>query len=181
MHEVPLAQQIEGPRLDLYDVGFAQSEGVGNGILAEPTWHDPLVVAVPAKHPLASVPRLPLDEVLHYPLVMCDPQVREGQARQVADFLRTAGREPLVVEQVATVDVMMALIAAGFALGFLTESQCIACREHGIEAKPLAAPPMLTTYLLRLNTEPTPAVSRFIDRVAELREMSLVPGSRRPK
>lgn len=123
-------------------------------------------------------------EVLHYPLVMCDPQVREGQARQVADFLRTAGREPLVEEQVASVDVMMALIAAGLALGFLAESQWIACREHGIEARPLVdLHPMLTTYLLRLNTESTRAVSRFIDRITELREMSLAPApaQRRPK
>ena len=33
--EVPLSQQIEGLRADLYDVGFVQSDEVGDGLLAE--------------------------------------------------------------------------------------------------------------------------------------------------
>ncbi|MBV6305334.1 hypothetical protein KVP10_10590 [Candidimonas humi] len=52
--EIPLSQQIAGLREDLYDAGFVQSDDVGDGLLAMPAWHDPLVVAVPAKHPLLS-------------------------------------------------------------------------------------------------------------------------------
>ena len=36
--EVPLLQQIKGLNEDLYDVGFAQSYEMGDGILAELTW-----------------------------------------------------------------------------------------------------------------------------------------------
>lgn len=50
--EIPLSKQIAGLREDLYDAGFAQSDDVGDGMLALPAWHCPLVVAVPAKHPL---------------------------------------------------------------------------------------------------------------------------------
>ena len=39
---------------------------------------DPLVVVMPARHPLLVHKRIPLDEVLRYPLVMCDPQSCEG-------------------------------------------------------------------------------------------------------
>ncbi|HBP3856327.1 TPA: LysR family transcriptional regulator, partial [Pseudomonas aeruginosa] len=54
LFEVPLAQQIKGLIDDMYDVGFAQSDEVGDSILAEPVWRDPLMVAVPARHPILS-------------------------------------------------------------------------------------------------------------------------------
>ena len=166
LFEVPLWQQIKGLNDDLYDVGFAQSDEVGDGILAEPVWRDPLMVVVPARHPILSHKRIPLDEVLRYPLVMCDPLICEGHARQIARVLRAVDAEPLVAEQVTSFDLMMALVSAGFALGLAGASQITANREPGIVARPLAGrSPMLTTYLLRLNGEPFETLSRFIERV----------------
>lgn len=166
LFEVPLSQQIKGLNDDLYDVGFAQSDEVGDGILAAPVWRDPLMVVVPARHPILSHKRIPLDEVLRYPLVMCDPVVCEGHARQVARVLRAVDAEPLVAEQVASLDLMMVLVSAGFALGLAGTSQIAGNREPGIVARPLAGrSPMLTTYMLRLDGEPFETLARFIERV----------------
>ncbi|CAE6775990.1 hypothetical protein CFBP6600_22620 [Xanthomonas arboricola pv. corylina] len=57
--EVPLIEQIKGLHEDVYDVGFAQSADVGDGIAAEPAWRDPLVVAIPAGHPLLAHAQIP--------------------------------------------------------------------------------------------------------------------------
>ncbi len=92
--EVPLAQQIKGLHNDLYDVGFARSNEVGDGIIAEAVWSDPLVVAVPARHPLLTYKRIPLEEVLRYPLVLGDPHVCEGYVRQIERVLRQVDQEP---------------------------------------------------------------------------------------
>lgn len=166
LFEVPASQQIKGLHDDLYDVGFAQFDDVGDGVIAEPVWHDPLMVAVPARHPLLTHKRVPLDEVLRYPLVMCDPQTCEGYTRQVSRVLRAVDKEPLIAEQVTSFDLMMALVSAGFALGLAGASQIAASREPGIVARPLAGrSPMLTTYLLRLDGEPSKTLSRFIKRV----------------
>jgi DNA-binding transcriptional LysR family regulator len=59
LFEVPLSQQIKGLHDDLYDVGFAQLDEVGDGITAEPVWRDPLTVAVPARHPILRHKRIP--------------------------------------------------------------------------------------------------------------------------
>lgn len=67
LSEVPLSQQIKGLHDDLYDVGFAQLDEAGDGLIAKPVWHDPLMVAVPARHPLLAYKHLPLDEVQHAP------------------------------------------------------------------------------------------------------------------
>lgn len=164
--EVPLAQQIKGLHDDLYDVGFARADEVGDGIVALPVWSDPLMVAVPARHPLLAHKRIPLEEVLRYPLVLCDPVACEGHARQVDRVLRRVDMEPLVAERVASCDLMMALVSAGFALGLTGAAHISASREQGVVARPLVGrSPMLTTYLLRLDSEPSETLTRFIERV----------------
>ncbi|HBR2024133.1 TPA: LysR family transcriptional regulator [Klebsiella variicola] len=164
--EVPLAQQIKGLHDDLYDVGFAMSDEVGDGIVAMPAWSDALMVAVPARHPLLAQKRIALEELLRYPLVLCDAQVCEGHARHVDRVLRQVDMEPLIAERVASCDLMMVLVSAGYALGLAGAAHIAASREPGVVARPLASRvPPLTTYLLRLDGDPSDELARFIGRV----------------
>ena len=169
LFEVPLGQQLRGLHDDLYDVGFAQSAEVGDGIVAEPAWSDPLVVAVPARHPLLAYQRIPLDEVLRHPLVACDPQSCEGHCHQIRRILRGADREPLVVEQVSSHDLMLTLVAAGYALALGGASHLAASRREEVVARPLAGrSQVLTTWLLRRDAEPSETLRRFIGRVTPI-------------
>lgn len=49
---------------------------VGESTAAEAVWSDPLMVAVPARHHLLKFKRIPLDDLLQFPLVLCDPHAR---------------------------------------------------------------------------------------------------------
>lgn len=176
LFEVPLTRQIKGLHDDLYDVGFAQSDEVGEGIATEAVWSDALMVAVPARHPLLRHKRIPLEEVLRHPLVLCDPDICEGYARQVDRVLRRMDMEPLIAERVASFDLMMALVAAGFALGLAGAPHIASSREAGVVARPLAGrSPMLTTYVLHRDGEASDALARFIERV---RSIDLPEGER---
>lgn len=164
--EAPLSQQIKGLHEDLYDVGFSQLSEVGDGLVAKPIWHDPLMVAVPTRHPLLAYKRVPLDEMLRYPLALCDVQACEGHARQIDRALRQSSLEPLIAERVASFELMMTLVSAGFALGLAGASQIAASLEPGVVARPLAGRShRLTTYMLRVDNEPSDALARFIERV----------------
>ena len=111
LFEVPLDQQIKGLHDDLYDVGFSMAEEVGDGIVVRPAWEDELMVAVPARHPVLAHKHVPLEEVLRYPLALCDPAICEGHARQVDRVLQRYEQQPLIAQRVASYEVMMTLVS----------------------------------------------------------------------
>ena len=169
LFEVPLGQQIKGLHEDLYDAGFSMAEDGGDGILVTPAWEDELMVAVPARHPVLSYKKIPLEEVLRHPLVLGDPAICEGHARQVDRILRRQDKEPLIVQRVASFDVMMTLVSAGLALGLAGAAHIASSREPDVVGRSLAGQaPMLATYLLRRDAEPSQALARFIERLAAL-------------
>lgn len=169
LFEVSLAQQLKGLRDDLYDAGFSQAVDVGEDIVVQPVWSDPLVIAVPARHPLLARKRIALEELIRYPLVLCHPEICEGCYRQIERILRTVDVEPVVAEHAATFDLMMTLVAAGYGLSFASESHMMVCRHPEVVARPLAGRAhLLTTYLLRPNTESSEPLSRFVGRLLEV-------------
>ena len=82
-----------------------------------------------------------------------------------AEAPQQTAQEPLIAQRVATFEVMMTLVSAGLALGLAGAAHIASSRELNVVARPLAGrPPMLTTYLLRRDTEPTQVLARFIER-----------------
>ena len=169
LSEVPLADQLRGLRSGDFSIGFAHTAEVGYGIVTEPLWHDPLVVAVPARHPLLSHKAVPLHQLAIYPLVLCDPQVCEGYYRELARLLRPLERPPDVAEHVSSLDMMLTLVGAGYGVGFITETRIAASLRPDVVIRPLAMDSaVITTYLLRPAGEDSPvSVERFIARLRE--------------
>lgn len=165
LSEVPLAQLVYGLNADLFDAGFAMVDEVEDGIVAKPVWDDPLVVALPARHPLLAFKEVPLDEVLSYPLVLCDPQACEGCSKQRDRLFRSVEAQPTVAEYVATHGLMMTLVAAGYGVGFSSAAHLAAYQQADVIARPLAdRTATLTTYLLRSHGNVMEPLQQFIDR-----------------
>lgn len=166
LFQTSLAQQVKGLRDDLYDAGFAQSAVVGEGVIAEAVWSDPLGVAVPARHPLLTYKQIPLEQVLRYPLVLCHAEQREGINHQIDRILRMVDIEPQVAERVTTHDLLMTLIAAGYGVGLTISTQVDSSRHPDVVVRPIAGQSVaLTTYLFRPDIEPSAQLSHFIERV----------------
>lgn len=166
MSEMRLSVQLRGLLDGQFDVGFSLSDKVGFGIEAEPVWIDPLMAAMRLGHPLVRFPRVPLSELARHPLILCDPQVREGCSQQIARLFQVEGVEPAVAEYAGSLDMMLTMVAAGFGVGFVTEAQAGACRHEEIVLRPLDANhATMTTYLLRPASMRAMQVQRFIDRL----------------
>ncbi|VFR32308.1 Transcriptional regulator, LysR family [plant metagenome] len=162
LSEVSLSEQLKGLRDDLFDVGFARSNEVGDGMLAAVAWEDPIVLATPPRHPLLKHKQIPLAEALDFPLVLCDPVVFEGCHRQMERILRTVDIEPIVADYVSTQGVMVALVSAGYGVGFTCD---VMANHAGIVSRPIAGDAYrLTTYLLRQDGNISPQLERFVER-----------------
>src|SRR3546814_19813928 len=104
-----LSEQLHGLRAGHFDAGFARADKVGNGVVAQASWRDPLLLAIPARHPLLVHPQVPLKELARYPLVAFDPQACEGCRRAVERLLRAMDNEPNLVTPVTSLDMMLTL------------------------------------------------------------------------
>lgn len=165
--EVPLSEQLRGLRSGDFTIGFAHTAEVGAEIIAEPIWRDPLVLAVPARHPLLAHKEVTLSELASYPLVLCDPNVCEGYCRELTRLLRPLEKEPNIIEHASSLDMMLTLVGAGYGVGFTTAARLAVSQREDVVVRPLAVDSaVITTYLLRPHSDtPCPASERFITRL----------------
>jgi DNA-binding transcriptional LysR family regulator len=171
LSEVPLIEQLRGLRDGTFDAGFARSDEVGD---AYPLWREPLVVAVPSRHPLLAHRLIPLEELLRYPLVMCHPEVCEGYCRQVDRVLRAVEVEPNIAERATSLEMMLTLVAAGYGVGFAAAERIAVCRHPEVVVRPLAHDDAeLTTYLLtKTDAEGSERLDAFVGRAMREAQIS---------
>ncbi|MQT92513.1 LysR family transcriptional regulator [Pseudomonas helleri] len=166
--EVSLAEQLRGLRDGHFDAGFARADDMGNDIVAHAVWHDPLLLAVPMRHPLLAHAHVPIAEVVRYPVIACHPGVCEGYCRQVGRLLLGLADEPNLVGHATSLDMMLTLVAAGYGVGFVTTAQMVACRHPDVVVRPIleSDTAVLKTYVLRLDANDSEQLSRFIARLS---------------
>lgn len=167
--EMPFRQQLKGLHNDLLDIGFALSNAVNDGLVAEAVWTDPLSVIVPARHPLLIHGQVRLEDALKFPLVLCHPEADSGCHQQIQAVLEGASVEPKVVDHVTSLGVMLTLVGAGYGISFAIASQVQTLQRSDITIRPLVGTaPTLSIYLLRRQGEPSAPVKRFLVRAREV-------------
>ncbi|MCI3204050.1 MULTISPECIES: LysR family transcriptional regulator [Pandoraea] len=167
--ELPLSEQLRGLRSGDFTLGFAHTADVGEGIVAEPIWQDPLVIAVPARHSLLAHKEVPLHELGGHPLVLCDPHACEGYCRELGRLLQAVEHKLNVVEEVSSLDMMLTVVGAGYGVGFMTSTKIPVSQRPDVVIRPLAMDSaMITTYLLRPdNSTLSASLERFIVRLRD--------------
>ncbi|HDR9032943.1 LysR family transcriptional regulator [Burkholderia multivorans] len=170
LSEVSFSEQLRGLRSGDFSIGFAHTNSVGSGIVAEAIWHTPIVAALPARHPLLVHKEVPLDELTRFPLIMVAPQMCEGYFRELTKLLHAQVHEPNVIEHATSLDVMLTLVAAGYGIGFSSFARVATCRHPNIVIRPLAVgSAVITTFLLRPDSEhPCFLLERFMARLHPL-------------
>ena len=163
--ETPLAQLVTGLRNDLYDAGFALAGEMDAGIVAMPVWRDPLVVALPARHPLLAFAKCRWRKWRAIRWCCATPGLRRLQpaARTAAPHGGCAA-DGSRVRQDPFPDA--GLVAAGYGVGFSSAAHLAGCHQADVVVRPLAdETASLTTYLLRPEGEIMEPLRQFIDRV----------------
>ena len=88
LFEAPLSQVVGGLGNDLYDAALAMTGEMDVGVVARPVGRPVGRGHTCIGTPCWRIKRVPLEEVVRYPLVLCHPQVCEEYSRQYERLLR---------------------------------------------------------------------------------------------
>lgn len=101
----------------LHSPGFAPP-----GLQHLPVAREPLVLALPEAHPLATARRLELRRVLAEPLVLFPRRILPSLHDGVRALYHAAGREPLVAQEAIQMQTIVNLVSAGLGLAWVPAS-----------------------------------------------------------
>ena len=167
LQEVAAGDLVRGIEDGTYDVGMALAATTTAFTMnAQSLWADELALAVPLRSPLLAYPEVPLDALLHYPLLQWCLRACDALSKQVAARF---GPETNSVREVTSFDLLAVLVAAGFAVGIAPRSHIARARGWGVAMRPLAnGPYLIGTQLLRKSDGSARAVERFAERAVKV-------------
>ncbi|WP_165496969.1 LysR family substrate-binding domain-containing protein [Phytopseudomonas dryadis] len=162
--ETSAADQVQGLKGGAYSAGISIVPSGQDALPSLPLWRDELAIAVPVRSPLLAFPRVPLEEVARYPLVMWCPGSCEAINQHVESLLRPVEPVLNIMARAKSFELLTVLVAAGYGMGFSTMSRIAASRPLDIVMRPLLHNARhVTTYLLR-TAAASPAIDRFVER-----------------
>lgn len=165
--EVPSGDLACGLEDGIYDVGMTLVVTTADPALNMwPLWADELALAVPLRSPLLAYPEVPLDALLHYPLLQWCLWASETLSQQMD--LRF-GPEEHSTQEVTSFDLLAVLVAAGYGVGIAPRSRIMQARDWGVAIRPLANGPYpIRTQLLKPLGGCSSAIERFAARAAKI-------------
>jgi DNA-binding transcriptional LysR family regulator len=168
LEEMSTAEQVDALRAGRIQLGLARPPVGDDTLRAEPLAEEPLVAALPARHPLAARAALPLRALAHEPFVLFPRAPRPGWIDVVQEACRAAGFRPAVAQEVLELSTAVTLVAAGIGVT-LVPASAQALRLDGVAYRALRGPaPRTTLVALQRADEPPPVVERFLEVAREL-------------
>jgi DNA-binding transcriptional LysR family regulator len=158
---VQLAALSEG-RLD---VGFVRPPVADRALASEVLLREPLVVALPPKHPLTRRRAIPLRSLANEPFVFVIRDAVPVFHDTVLRICRQAGFVPHAPHEVDHLQMVLAMVAAGSGLSLVPEG-ARRVAHHGVVFRPIqpAEDPIETVIAWR-REDSSPALRAFIDVV----------------
>lgn len=152
----------------LHSPGFAPA---GFESLAVGT--EPLVLAMPASHPLAAAEHPALADVLAEPLVLFPRRILPSIFDALFALYHAAGQSPVVVQEAIQMQTIVNLVAAGLGLAWVPQSVSLFQRSGVVYRSPAwprvartrAGAPLCETRLIWPAERSSPVVARFVDFV----------------
>lgn len=169
LHEMPIAQQICALRDDLLDACISLDGGHRSGIEAEPIGRDPIYVAIPYQHPLATMEAVHPDDLARHPLILFGAESDLGGGSQVASFVNTLTTS-VVAARATTLGTLLSLVALGHGIGLVGAAQISGVRRSDVELRRIGggSVPSLTTYVLHADCGVSEPLDAFIELAREL-------------
>ncbi|MFC4016506.1 LysR family transcriptional regulator [Micromonospora sp. GCM10011542] len=160
-----IASLVEGVRGGSYDAAFTRPPLVPD-LESRTLATEPVCAVLPEDHPLAGRAELELAELADEPWVMTPRSSWEPWHRSYDEHFRRAGFVPNVVQEDASVQSLLGLVAAGLGVTRLARS-ARSLRRTGVVFVPLTGAYAETEMVWR-SGDTSPALHRLVAVVTEL-------------
>lgn len=143
------------------DLGLLHPPVETSGLQQHPLPNEPMLLAVPAGHPLAGRPTVNFAELAHEPLLVAPRNVGPVLFDTLIGCFQAAGVDPKVAQEATPMTTLAGLVAAGAGIGFVTRGIATATRP-GVQFCDVQGAPSVPLAAAWATVRPTPAASRFL-------------------
>lgn len=123
LREWTTVEQVRALHNEEIQVGFLRPPILDTTLRHLTVQQEPFLVALPAKHPLASTSPVPLSELAHDPFILVPSKLAPGLWHQMMEMCLQAGFQPHMAQEAIQFHVIISLVAAG--LGIALVPACI--------------------------------------------------------
>ncbi|MET9365289.1 LysR family transcriptional regulator [Streptomyces sp. NPDC006632] len=166
-----LAQVADG-RLD---AAFVRSPEPAPGLRIVPLWEDPLVVALPAGHPLAGHQEIALSDLAALPLCITDRRSNPALVDLVVGACHAAGFEPVPGPAGGSLQNSLAAIGLGSLWTVVYAAHARALHAPRVAFRPVRAPGLSLPTALVVGAERAPAAVELLLRACSAGPTPLQP------
>jgi DNA-binding transcriptional LysR family regulator len=163
LREMASAAQMPALQTREIDIGFLRPPVAAEGITVETLFEEPLVVALPADHPLAGTARVDVRRLRDEAIVSLSPIDAPGMYTATEATLAAAGVVPHVVQTVTELPTAVGLVAAGLGVT-LVPASLVSLNRTGVVYRPLKGRAHMVRLAVgyRARSQP-PVVRAFLD------------------
>jgi DNA-binding transcriptional LysR family regulator len=185
LQDLTTEEQVEALQAHRLDVGLVRPPVIGaEALKIQVIWREPLVVALPHAHPLASRRKIAMKALAEEPFLQIPRHLAPGFYDQFIRVCAQAGFSPKIVQEARTTQTIVSLIAVGMGVSIVPAS-LRSLQRTGVVYRPLA-PPVPTTDLAVIwrPDDKNPALRSFLKiiwDVAEIREEKEDMGAKQEK
>jgi DNA-binding transcriptional LysR family regulator len=166
LREMPPQDQIDALKDREIDVGFVRNPIADPALAVERVRSEPLVLALPADHPLAARSRIPLELLRDEPFVSIPRQRAPAFFDHIMRICHEAGFSPRVAQEAAQLD-LVSLVAAGFGVAIVPLSLKDA-RRGDIVVRPIQGSPTTELLVAWRRDSSSPALRSFLEVVRKV-------------
>lgn len=169
LHELTSHKQVQRIRDNRIDVGFLWLQNVEDSALSFMSiWQEPLIVALPETHPLASLPQIPLEALVREPFVVPPRYLGAGFYSQIISLCQQAGFSPKVAQEAMLMQTIVSLVAGGVGVA-LVPASLQNLQRVGVVYKALQGQtPELEMAIVWRRDNSSPILREFLKVVTEM-------------
>ena len=157
---------LDGRKIDLGFVGLAPALS-GSALLSECVAHDTMLVAVPARHPLAKKAKITLADLAPQFFIVMSAQTHPGTREWLTETCTQAGFAGRILQEADTEPTTIQFVADGLGVALLPE-QITGLPHEGVVFRPLSPPLRRESTIAWRADNPSKPLKDYIQIVKEL-------------